>query len=62
MFYETIREVSPPFGEEPPWTKPGLKTGPGSLRGHGKSPFMTLDRIANASERTASYKYGYKES
>ena len=32
----------------------GLKIGAGSSHDHGKSPFMTLDRLANTSERTAS--------
>ena len=32
----------------------GLKTGAGSSHGHGKSPVMTLDRLATASERTFS--------
>ena len=32
-----------------------LKTGAGGS--HGKSPFMTLDRLATASERTSSVLY-----
>ena len=32
----------------------GQKIGAGSSHDHGKSPFMTLDRLANTSERMAS--------